>query len=440
MIAIVVSRADEASEHIGEQLLEAGDWDRRTDESRPEKEGGGEYHVTGEFELRTFEELHIHLTDPAAAFDDPDLLVFASRHAGETGPLLTAHYTGNFGPAEFGGEGGELAEACPNALAAVVEALDKYAPEGYDAGIECTHHGPTRVGCPSMFVEVGSAQDQWRDPDAARAVARAILSLGGTDPHRERQVVGIGGGHYAPRFTRVLEDTEWSVGHVAAEWALDEMGDPRENREVIREAFEQSHAERALFDGEYPDLAAVVDELAYDVVSETWLRVVGDRPLDLVDAVEDRLGPIDEGVRFGDPTADPGEFRVVDLPTELVDEAQGIDPGAVRTAVEANAVAFGTREGASRVDGRAAIPDEDAYDTLVEALVGILREKYGEVTREDGAVMATETAFDPELAREAGVPEGPAFGKLSGGQSVTVDGREVTPEDVHRERTHRFPV
>ncbi|MDB2294652.1 hypothetical protein PM085_20895, partial [Halorubrum ezzemoulense] len=56
------------------------------------------------------------------------------------------------------------------------------------------------------------------------------------------------------------------------------------------------------------------------------------------------------------------------------------------------------------------------------------------------AVTATTRAFDTAAAREFGVPEGPAFGKLSAGQSVEVDGETVAPEDVSKERLVEFSV
>jgi len=54
-----------------------------------------------------------------------------------------------------------------------------------------------------------------------------------------------------------------------------------------------------------------------------------------------------------------------------------------------------------------------------------------------GGNLATGVA---RLARDRGVPEGPAFGRLADGDPVEVDGETVTPEDVSRSRADRFPV
>ena len=243
MLAIVVSRADSASVHIGDHLRDLADWREHSDGSRPEGDGGGTVYrlpsdaddsTNGDgpaadpaVELREFADLHLDLVDVADAFGrvdadsdrvQPDLLVFASRHAGETDELLTAHHTGNFGPADYGGEPGAFARACPNAQRRVLAALREHAPPDYEVGMECTHHGPTDVGAPSMFVEVGSAEEQWEDPAAARAVANAILDLQGVaaDAPAEngdgagdgtrRQVVGFGGRLDSARFRYVLAE------------------------------------------------------------------------------------------------------------------------------------------------------------------------------------------------------------------------------------------
>ncbi len=55
-------------------------------------------------------------------------------------------------------------------------------------------------------------------------------------------------------------------------------------------------------------------------------------------------------------------------------------------------------------------------------------------------IVAREMGFDPEKARKLGVPEGPAFGKLSSGVAVEVNGTTIPPEEVQTERTHTFPV
>ncbi|WP_435073142.1 D-aminoacyl-tRNA deacylase [Halorubrum sp. HHNYT27] len=454
MIAIVVSRADSASVHIGERLLAAGDWERREDESRPDAAGGGAYYRADGFELREFEDLHIDLHDPAAAFggaDDADIdfLVFVSKHAGETGKLLTAHVTGNFGPASYGGEPETLASAAPGAEKRVVEALAAHAPSEYDVGIECTHHGPTAVSVPSLFVELGSDEPQWADPEGAEAVARAVLDLRGTGPDlvdgdSRRHVVGFGGGHYAPRFTRIVRETRWTVGHIGADWALDEMGAPAANRETIAQAFERSRAEHAVIEGEKPDLETVVEGLGHRVVSETWVRAVGDRPLPLIERLESDLATVDEGLRFGAVSpASPDAVSIRELPAELLSRAQGIDPEATRDAVAANTVAFDTEQAGTRAAGAAAFADggdSPGYADLVAELAAVLAESYDAVEVTDNAVVARETAFDPDLARVRGVSEGPAFGRLADGDAVEVDGETVTPDDVSRSQTDRFPV
>jgi D-aminoacyl-tRNA deacylase len=476
VIALVVSRADRASEHIGEQVLALADWTERVDEDRHDGAGGGVYHRRPGFELRTFDDLHLHLDDAAEAFDDPSLLVFLSRHSGETGPLLSAHFTGNFGPAEYGGADGDLARACPQAQKAVVAALADHAPDGYDVGIECTHHGPSRVGCPSMFVELGSGPEEWDDPDCARAVAQAVLDLAGVDPDRHdgdgtRHVVGFGGGHYAPRFERIVRETDWAVGHIGADWSLEAMGHPETSHGVIRAAFEASAADLAVVDGDYPGLVSIVENADFRVVSETFLRTTVAVPRSLVSRVEDALGPVDDGLRFGaharvglagDGDTPDGErapdFAVVDLPDDLLDEALGIDAAAVRDVVADHSVGYRTAETGRRPTERAALPvrddvvdagddgrvgqDTDAgpYDRLVAGLCAVLRERYSEVSREGDVVAARESAFDPDAAADLGVEPGPAFGRLAGGDAVEVDGRRVDPADVHRDRIVKFHI
>lgn len=455
MIGIVISRADSASVLIGEHLLELEHWREEHDESRPESDGGGTFYRLDDTELRVFDDLHLHLDGVDTSFCDCnsplDLLVFASRHAGETGPLLSTHVTGNFGSADYGGHDDSLARAAPNAQVTALSSLMEHAPDDYDVGMEGTHHGPTEIDTPSLFVELGSDEQQWNDPDGARAVARAILALRGVNPDSTRTVVGFGGGHYVPRFERVARETDWTVGHVAVDWALDAMSDPDEHRPLIREAFEQSGTEYALIDGDVPGLEEVIRDLDYRIVSETWTRETTDIPLELVTRIEREVATVENGLRFGERASqttisdgngnrneNEDDFTVIDLPADLLAEANGIDRARTLSAVRALTVAVTTDEGGTRLADTIVLPEGVNRNDLLSVFVTVLETKYDTVKRDGDQIVVHETAFSPALARAQGVPEGPAFGRLSNGQDVEVDGTTVSPSVVEEERTHVF--
>ena len=427
MIGIVVSRADEASVSIGAELRTLADW--------TEVEAGVARH--GNLELREFDDLHLELDEVARAFDDPEYVVVASKHSGETGPLLSAHFTGNFGAAEYGGSPRELVETAPGALKHVIRTLAEDPPGAYDVAMECTHHGPTDLGAPGLFVELGSGPEQWTDEIGARAVAEAILSLDGVEPEADQTVVAFGGNHYAPQPTRLLLETDVAVGHVAADWSIEELGDPEAQRDLLAEMFERSGTDMAVVDGEWPAVEAALGSLGYRIVSETWLRETSGVDPTLVERIEEKLGTVGDGVHIGAKrAADPERVR---LPGALVDACAAVDPERTVEAVHENAVAVQTAENGNRV-GDAALLPENGYDALIDALVAVLETEYETVEREDGAVVAEREVFDPSLAQERGVPEGPLFGQLAAGETVTVDGETVTADAVHVLETTRFDV
>ena len=90
--------------------------------------------------------------------------------------------------------------------------------------------------------------------------------------------------------------------------------------------------------------------------------------------------------------------------------------------------------------GPVALPDGTTREDVIETLADILRDRYDTVEREAGELCAREERFDPELARTAGIPEGPKYGKLSTGQSIEVDGEKISPERFYRERIRRFTL
>jgi len=86
-----------------------------------------------------------------------------------------------------------------------------------------------------------------------------------------------------------------------------------------------------------------------------------------------------------------------------------VDADAARVAVETNAVAFDTEQAGTRAAGSVAFADDEVspgYDDLVADLAGVLERGYDTVDITDGAVIARETAFDPELAAKRGSRRG----------------------------------
>jgi D-aminoacyl-tRNA deacylase len=109
----------------------------------------------------------------------PDAVIFASRHRSESGePTLTVHWTGNCtGRADLGGKPKSLSFADPPRLRAALLALDQGREArrlNYAVTLEATHHGPTELGVPTLFIEIGSSEKQWNDTEAASVAAEAV--------------------------------------------------------------------------------------------------------------------------------------------------------------------------------------------------------------------------------------------------------------------------
>jgi D-aminoacyl-tRNA deacylase len=152
-----------------------------------------------------------------------NFFVVASRHWSKSGqPSLTAHATGNFGKAIFGGHNRELQAVPPNILRNVYLALLRNPPQGYPVSLEATHHSPTQFRVPMFFAEVGSVPDQWADLNACEYLVDAILD-GIASTESVPAAIGFGGGHYCPKFS--VMERDHAFGHIAAKYAFPELTD-----------------------------------------------------------------------------------------------------------------------------------------------------------------------------------------------------------------------
>ena len=172
---------------------------------------------------RTKEEA-IHL-ESASSFPNATSVIFASRHTSEKGdPCLTVHCTGNvLNEAPYGGQPRRLALVEPNRMRAALLSLAESREElglSYLVSLEATHHGPTELPVPCMFVEIGSSEKQWEDPIAGKAVARAIWTAA-TSQAKATPAVGFGGGHYSWKHTEAVLKGDFALGHILSKYFFD---------------------------------------------------------------------------------------------------------------------------------------------------------------------------------------------------------------------------
>jgi D-aminoacyl-tRNA deacylase len=150
---------------------------------------------------------------------DLEYIVVASRHWAKSGkPTLTAHPTGNFGKAMYGGNPKELQFTAPNPMRNIYLNILESPPEGFEVSLEATHHSPTEFNVPMFFIEIGSREEQWRNEIVGEYLVDCILD--GMDSNETAlTAIGFGGGHYCPKFSEYVK--EYAMGHMAAKYTID---------------------------------------------------------------------------------------------------------------------------------------------------------------------------------------------------------------------------
>ena len=219
----VCSEEDLPSCNMRDHLLRVRDWEEVG--SAAEDGSHGAVMASGDLALMTIPHIHIRTdyVDRMAKNSsgiDFSSVVFLSRHKAASGiPTLTMHPIGNFGKADFGGRDNLLVPASPNLMTQLLrETSARCKGLQYQVSFEVTHHGPW-LDTPCIFLEVGSNASQWGDKVAAEGLVEALLRAM-VDVPSYPQVVGVGGGHYAPQFTETSLSKEVSFGHMVPNYAL----------------------------------------------------------------------------------------------------------------------------------------------------------------------------------------------------------------------------
>lgn len=245
MIVIVASTKDVASVNIAQKLISLYEFEK-SDRSFQQNPVYFKKAQSKEIKLVFINEETIWAQYITQHFQ-PQLIVFVSRHSGVAGiPTLSAHTPGNLGEAKLGGLPRQVsicpASAMKNALLELAKQRDEYNLR-YQVSYECTHHGPS-LDTPTMFVELGSSLEQWKDLKAAEAVAHAAMaaiSKKSTYP----TVLGVGGPHYNERFTKIALNTPRAFGHIISKYAAPEI-DADTVKQCVQKTLEK--VDTAVFD------------------------------------------------------------------------------------------------------------------------------------------------------------------------------------------------
>lgn len=219
---LVCSEVDLPSVNMRAALRRMRDW-----EDMGEADGVS-YASCGNDVIMSIPDMHIYrenLDKEAEAFGvKVDSVVVMSKHSAKSGrPALTVHPIGNYHHADYGGRSDTLVQSSPMEM---TDALRAIASRSEDPGVqvcfEVTHHGPY-LEKPTFYIEIGSDETHWGDLPSAEILAHVILEAEGHDGCRP--LVGIGGGHYTPRFTEAALGSRVAFGHMIPNYQLEGRDD-----------------------------------------------------------------------------------------------------------------------------------------------------------------------------------------------------------------------
>lgn len=398
MRLIVTSRTDIAGSNIYKKLaLDFGFREEGEFEGKPIYKKGEVWLIATE--KRQTEANHLD------EFFDPEYYVFASRHRSESGErTLTVHVTGNLTEkAEVGGRPEELAYSNPAAMKVALTELEKGRKKhnlDYKVSMEATHHGPTELKKPVLFVEVGSTEVEWRDSDAVEVVARAALKAAENRKEYTR-AIGIGGNHYAPVHTKAVLNSDISIGHIIPTYAISAV-----EKDVFSQAIERTGAEFGFLD--WKGMRKEHKDRMREFASECGLEL-----------------------KRGKDIKKLPKYPEFEIEREFFYEAVKANRKIIADAITKHGGIPRTGE-----DGRLSYKisaEKDIRKDVIKACIEALQQKYE--VQFDGNLILKEKKLDMKKAEKFGIKPGPDLGKIARGRPVDINGRTVTLDMLVKEET-----
>jgi D-aminoacyl-tRNA deacylase len=236
--ALVTSHQDLAGKSMSRYLKRSAGF-----ESLSSSNSYGElYHspLYESIQLYVFDGNLLTLEQIAKLCPQADVFIFLSRHKSDSSiPTLTCHFTGNFSTDNhYGGYPRQIAVAYPSLLKGYLKAITaaRRKVPGYEVIIEATHHGPTSIDKPLLFIELGSSEKQWKDENAAAVICETLLGvLNNGFEHCEKIGVALGGTHYPQKFNKLLLESNFALAAVASKYSLEAI-----DQEMLHQMIEKS--------------------------------------------------------------------------------------------------------------------------------------------------------------------------------------------------------
>lgn len=236
MILIVASDKDEAGVNIRSQIMKMMEWENPGNKTRRH----------GDIIMTSIDDYHLYHDNIDSELGKKldvkfDVVIFASKHKSESGmKTLSVHHVGNYNKAEYGGREKTLVNSSPHFMTNALRIMKKKNKADYHVCFEVTHHGPY-LKTPAFFIEIGSDENAWKDEKAGKIIAETIIETI-KNPQKYPVVIGVGGGHYAPRFTELALSKKVSFAHMLPKYQIGNI-----DEKMVEEVIEKSKPDFVYF-------------------------------------------------------------------------------------------------------------------------------------------------------------------------------------------------
>jgi D-aminoacyl-tRNA deacylase len=241
----VTSNDDLAGMTMTRYLMRSAEFETESKEN----EGGQSYRSARHenIQLYIFSGSLLTLENIDHLYSHAKMFIFLSKHRSHSCiPTLTCHFTGNFSTDNsYGGNPRQIAISYPSLQKEYLKALtaaQQKVPE-YDVIIEATHHGPTSLNKPVLFIELGSSEKQWTDENAAAVICDTLLGmLDNGFEYCDKVGIALGGTHYPVKFNKLLLESTFGLGAVASKHNLEAIDEEMLNQMTERSVEKVTHA------------------------------------------------------------------------------------------------------------------------------------------------------------------------------------------------------